>query len=190
MITKLLNPRPESERDPRVVVLASLSWLLLLPVGWFLIYNPLARQTLFRGLLGSAYLAVAFYKLLRWSALFRKRDWITFAFVVLSVYVCAFAAILVWFWANPPRHAGDWAIDIAFFVLGGLFIAAGTLLVLAPGATDQWSQLQRGQRDLGQATSVLKRLRLGKRLSGVFLLTVGVLVFTVVIEIIRETWPL
>jgi len=50
---------PESNREARLAVLTSLAWLLLLPLGWFLTYNPLARQTLFRIVLGVAYLAVA-----------------------------------------------------------------------------------------------------------------------------------
>lgn len=44
-----------NERD-RLAVLVSLSWLLLLPVGWFLTYSPLARLKLFRALLGLAYI--------------------------------------------------------------------------------------------------------------------------------------
>src|SRR4029077_19511572 len=102
MPSEIPTDRPESTRAARLAVLTSLAWLLLLPLGWFLTYNPLARQTLFRTVLGLAYLVVAFYKLLRWSAFFRKRDWITLAFVMLSVYVLAFATILLWFWLRPP----------------------------------------------------------------------------------------
>ena len=80
---------PEPTHEERLVALGSLTWLLLLPLGWFLTYSPLARQTLFRAVLGLAYVAVAFYRMLHWSAFFRRRDWITLAFVLLSVYLLA-----------------------------------------------------------------------------------------------------
>jgi|SRR6516162_717948 hypothetical protein len=187
MPSNLPIAQPESNREARLAVLASLAWLLLLPLGWFLTYNPLARQTLLRTVLGLAYLAVAFYKLLRWSAFFRKRDWITLAFVMLSVYALAFATILLWFWLRPPPHAGDWALTIGMFVMGWLFICAGLVLVLAPRIADKLGQLSQGQIIL-QSTRPAKDLRLARRFSGVFLLAVGSLVLSVAIGALKETW--
>ena len=145
MPSNLPTAQTESNREARLAVLTSLAWLLLLPLGWFLTFSPLARQTLFRTVLGLAYLAVAFYKLLRWSAFFRKRDWITLAFALLSVYVLAFATILLWFWLSPPTNAGDWAVALGLFVMGGLFICAGLLLVLAPRIADKLANFQEGR---------------------------------------------
>src|SRR5438067_9564045 len=68
MPSNLPTAQTESNREARLAVLTSLAWLLLLPLGWFLTFSPLARQTLFRTVLGLAYLAVAFYKLLRWRS--------------------------------------------------------------------------------------------------------------------------
>jgi hypothetical protein len=132
MPSNVPTAQTESNREARLAVLTSLAWLLLLPLGWFLTYSPLARQTLFRTVLGLAYLAVAFYRLLRWSAFFGKRDWITLAFALLSVYVVAFATTLVWFWLRPPTNAGDWAVALGLFVMGGLFLRRTTLGVGAP----------------------------------------------------------
>src|SRR5690242_17438711 len=127
MPSEIPTDRPESTREARLAVLTSLAWLLLLPLGWFITYSPLARQTLFRTVLGLSYLAIAFYKLLRWSAYFRKRDWITVAFALLTGYVLAFATIMVWFWLSPPAHVGDWAIALGLFVMSALFVCAGVL---------------------------------------------------------------
>jgi hypothetical protein len=168
--------------------LTSLAWLLLLPLGWFLTYSPLARQTLFRTMLGLAYLAVAFYKLLRWSAFFRKRDLITLAFALLSVYVLAFATILLWFWLSPPTHARDWAVALGLFVMSGLFVCAGLLLVLAPRIADKLGQLSEGPIVLEQSSIPPKGLRLWRRFSGAFLLAVGGLVLSVAINALKNIW--
>jgi hypothetical protein len=188
MPSNLPIAQQESNREARLAVLTSLAWLLLLPLGWFLTYNPLARQTLFRTVLSLAYIVVAFYKLLRWSAFFRKRDWITLAFVMLSVYVLAFATILLWFWLRPPPHEGDWALALGLFVMGWLFICAGLLLALAPRITDKLGQLSQGQIILEQSTHPAKDSRLARRFSGVFLLAVGGLVLSVAIGALKETW--
>ncbi|PYT81973.1 MAG: hypothetical protein DMG41_34185 [Acidobacteria bacterium] len=188
MPSNLPTAQTESNREARLAVLTSLAWLLLLPLGWFLTFSPLARQTLFRTVLGLAYLAVAFYKLLRWSAFFRKRDWITLAFALLSVYVLAFATILLWFWLSPPTNAGDWAVALGLFVMGGLFICAGLLLVLAPRIADKLGQLSGGQIGLRQSTGPAQGLRLGRRISGAFLLVVGGFVLSVAIGALKETW--
>jgi hypothetical protein len=165
MPSNLPTDRSESTREARLAVLTSLTWLLLLPLGWFLTYSPLGRQPLFRTALGLAYLAVAFYKLLRWSAFFRKRDWMTMAFALLSAYVFAFATVLLWFWLSPPSHATNWAIALGFSVMSGLFVCAGVLLVLAPRIADKFSQLSEGQIILEQSSSPERGLRLGQRLN-------------------------
>lgn len=189
MPSNLPTDRPESTREARLAVLTSLTWLLLLPLGWFLTYSPLGRQTLFRAVLGLAYLAVALYKLLRWSAFFRKRDWITAAFALLSAYVLAFSIILLWFWLSPPTHAGDWAIALGLSVMSGLFVCADVLLVLAPRIADKLSQLSAGQLVLEQSRGPGSGLRLGRRFSGVFLLVVGGLVLSVAISVLKDIWP-
>jgi hypothetical protein len=186
MPSNLPIAQPESNREARLAVLTSLAWLLLLPLGWFLTYNPLARQTLFRTVLGLAYLVVAFYKLLRWSAFFRKRDWITLAFVMLSVYVLAFATILLWFWLRPPTHAGDWALALGLFVMSGLLVCAGLLLVLVPRIADKLDQLSGGPIVLEQSSIPPKGIRLWRRFSGAFLLAVGGLVLSVAISVLND----
>ena len=183
---------PMNERD-RLAVLASLSWLLLLPAGWFLTYNPLARLTLFRTLLGLAYIAVALYRLVRWSAFFRKRDKTIIAFVLLWAYVVAFVAALIWLELSPPVHAGDWAIVFGLGVLGCLLVGVGALLVLAPRIADEFSQLSEaalfgGQVALARSEISSGRLRLGRRFSGAFLLTVGCLVLSVAVPVLLEIW--
>lgn len=155
--------------------------------------QPLARQTLFRAVLGLAYLAVAVYRPLRWSAFFRTRDWITLAFVLLAVYLLAFLTILLWFELAPPAHAGDWAIVLGLSVLSGLLISVGALLVLAPRIADKLSQLSEAliverQIVLEQAVTPARGLRLGRRLSGAFLLVVGGLVLCVAVSALRDIW--
>jgi hypothetical protein len=176
----------ETIREARLAVLASLSWLLLLPLGWFLTYSPLARQTVFRTALGLAYLAVAFYKLLRSSKFFRNRDWITLAFMLLALYVLAFATALLWFWLAPPAHAGDWAISIGLVIMSGLFVSAGIVLVLAPRMADKLSQLSQGPIFLEHLKSPPKGLRIGRRISGAFLLAVRGLVLSLVVNMFRD----
>lgn len=181
-----------NERD-RLAVLVSLSWLLLLPVGWFLTYSPLARLKLFRALLGLAYIGVAFYRLLRWSAFFRKRDKTTIAFTVLCVYVVTFVTVLIWFELNPPVHAGDWAIVFGLSGLGCLLVGVGALLVIAPRIADEFSQLSEvslfeGQVALAQSGSPSGRLRLGRRFSGAFLVTVGGFVLSLAVTVLQEIW--
>src|SRR5437667_11281048 len=166
MPSNLPTAQTESNREARLAVLTSLAWLLLLPLGWFLTFSPLARQTLFRTVLGLAYLAVAFYKLLRWSAFFRKRDWITLAFALLSVYVLAFATILLWFWLSPPTNAGDWAVALGLFVMGGLSIPAGPPPALAPRIADKLGHPAAGHLGLPQSTGAAQGFRLGRSTTG------------------------
>ena len=179
-----------NERE-RLAVLASLSWLLLLPVGWFLTYNPLARLTLSRALLGLTYIAVAFYRLVRWSAFFRERDKATIAFVLLWAYLVVFATVLLWFELRPPVHASDWAIVFGLSVLGGLLVSFGALLLFAPRIADGFSQLSeaaifQGQVALAPSEPPSTGRRLGRRFAGAFLVAVGGLVLSVAVDALRE----
>src|SRR5262245_58682875 len=122
-ITESTHPTPDIEKRLRVLV--SLSWLLLLRLGRFFTYPFLDNQPILRTGMGIACVAAALYKPLRWSGYFRKRDWITLAFGLLSMYALAFIAILLWFWFSPPQNAGDWALDLSLFVLSSLMLCAG-----------------------------------------------------------------
>src|SRR5262249_46110285 len=149
------------DRDTRLRVLVSLTWLLLLPLGWFFTYPFLDKHPILRTVMGVAYVAAALYKPLRWSAYFRKRDWITVAFVLLSSYALAFVATLLWFWFSPPPNSGDWALDLSLFVLGGLMFCGGLILALAPQTPNRLNQLSVEMILPNPATKPSRDLRLG-----------------------------
>jgi hypothetical protein len=180
--------QPNPERDNRLRVLVSLSWLLLLPLGWFFSYPWLVKLPILRTVTAIAYLGLALYKPLRWSRYFRKRDWITLAFDLLSGYVLAFIVCVLWFWFSPPPNAGDWALDLSLFVLSCLMLCAGLFLALAPHYADElgWYSLKKSHSN--PAIKLSSGLRLGRRFSGALLIAVGGIVLSVAIQVAKETW--
>lgn len=136
--------------------------------------------------MGIAYVGVALYKPLRWSGYFRKRDWITLAFGLLSVYMLAFIAYLLWFWFSPPPNAGDWALDLSMFVLSILMLCAGLVLALAPQTADRLRLLSVEKIHPNAASEPSSGLRLGRRFSGAFLIAVGGFVLSFAIQAAKE----
>jgi hypothetical protein len=182
------STQPNPERDNRLRVLVSLSWLLLLPLGWFFSYPSLVKLPILRTVMAIAFVGLALYTPLRRSRYFRKRDWITLAFCLLSAYVLAFIVSVLWFWFSPPPNAGDWALDLSLFVLSCLMLCAGLVLALAPQYADELSRYSLEKSRPNQAIKLSSGLRLGRRFSGLFLIVVGGTVLSVAIQVAKETW--